>query len=195
MKATRAEIVRALRTRRSDSAISRDLGCDRHRVTAIRQSLGLPRVSNQPLTLQQKWASFTRPAGGGHVEWTGERQSTSGTPVMRYREKPYTAARVAFIVKYGREPVGYTFAECGMRHCVAPDHVDDEPGRARAREQLRYLTGRGERPDVCVAGHDQSAHGRYEADGRAYCAACKRERKNSSAGPVHGAVPRHAIGA
>lgn len=182
MNATREEIVRALRTPRSDSAISRDLRCDRHRVTAIRKSLGLPPVPQQPLTLQQKWATFTRPADdGGHVEWTGERQKSNGTPVMRYREKPYTAARVAFIVKYGREPVGYVFAECGVRHCVAPAHVDDEPGRLRAREQLRFLTGRGEPRETCAAGHDRAEHGRYGGDGRPYCAACKRARKTTGA--------------
>lgn len=177
MNATREDIVRALRTGQSDTAISRQLRCDRVRVRAIRRSLGLPCVPLQPLTLEQKWATFTKPAEGGHVEWTGERQSASGTPVLRYREKPYSSAAVAFRVRTGRDPVGYVFAECGVRHCVAPAHVEDEPGRARAREQLRLITGRGERPETCVHGHDQAEHGLYESDGRAYCGACKRAQR------------------
>lgn len=177
--ATSQQITELLHQGLTNAAIVRELHCDVHRVARIRHQLGIANVPIQPLTLEQKWAARTRPVEGGHLEWTGERQSTSGTPVLRYREKSYSPAAVAFRIRHGRDPQGYTYAECGLHHCVDPDHVDDEPGRARTREQLRYLTGGGERPARCVHGHDQAEHGRYEPDGTAYCEACKRERKRT----------------
>jgi hypothetical protein len=179
MNATRAQIADLLREGLSNNAISQRLRCDKHRVAGIRRELGLPNVKMQPLTLEQKWEANTRAVDGGHLEWTGTRQSTSGTPVLGYWPHTYTAARIAFRIKNGREPEGHTFAECGFDHCVAPEHVDDEPGRARTREQLRYLTGGQERPEQCVHGHDQAEHGRYGPDGTAYCEACKRDRKRA----------------
>lgn len=175
--ATREQIARALRTGASDSAIARELRADRHRVTAIRQSNGYPRTPRQPFTLNEKWQHYTRPAMGGHLEWTGERQSTSGSPVLRYREHSVSPAAVAFRIRHGREPVGYVMADCGLHHCIAPDHVEDELLRTATRETLRLITGRTPRSERCVHGHDQTMHGRYETDGRSYCRRCKAERK------------------
>jgi hypothetical protein len=177
-KATRDQIITALREGKSNTAIARELRADRVRVRRIRAELRIPNRVHipQPLTLEQKWEANTRP-DGGHLEWTGERAKCSGTPVLRYWPKSYSAAAVAFRIRTGRDPIGYVFAECGHQHCVAPEHVDDEVGRMRTREQLRYLTGGQARPEQCVHGHDQAQHGRYEADGRAYCEACKREQK------------------
>jgi len=177
--ATRAAIVDLLHDGLSNTAISQTLHCDRHRVGDIRRELGLPNLPAQPLTLEEKWQANTRPVDGGHLEWTGERGTASGTPVFRYREKPHSPAAIAFRIKHDRDPVGYAYAECGLKHCVAPDHVDDEPGWTRTREQLRYLTGGQQRKPECVHGHDQAQHGRYEADGRAYCEACKVVRKHA----------------
>ncbi|MFD7101897.1 hypothetical protein [Streptomyces celluloflavus] len=178
--ATRAEIVALLGEGLSNSAISRHLRCDKGRVARLRRELDLPNVALQPLALEQKWATHTRPVDGGHLEWTGERGSSSGTPVMRYREESYSPAAVAFRQRHDREPVGQVFAECGMRQCVAPDHVEDEAGRARTREQLRYLTGGSERRPYCRRGHDQAEHGRYSPSGVAYCATCSCDRKRAA---------------
>lgn len=172
MRATREEIARALRTGISDSAVARHLRCDRHRVTDIRKSNGYPRMSLQTLTLEEKWWSHTLAHPGGHLEWTGS-HAASGTPIIRYRGETYTAARIAYRIRHGRDPEGYARAECGVPHCVAPADVDDLAGRQRTREQLRYLVGHSVRAARCVHGHDQNVHGLYEADGRAYCGACK----------------------
>ncbi|MGW7196625.1 hypothetical protein [Streptomyces chryseus] len=177
MNATRADIVTLLREGRSNSAIARELRCDKHRVADIRRDLGIPNVEVQPLSLEEKWRTKVHPVEGGHLEWRGGRQTASGTPVLRYKEQLHTAAAVAFRIRYGRDPEGYVFAECGFNHCVAPDHVDDAAARRRTREQLRYLSGKGARPDVCAHGHDQAVEGRYTSDGRAYCEECKREAK------------------
>lgn len=171
------EITALLREGLSNTAIARELRCDRHAVAPIRKALGLPDVPRQPLTLEQKWETFTRPLTDGHVEWTGEHRRPSGTPVVRYREETHTAARVAFRIRHGREASGYTYADCGLKHCVAPGHVEDEPMRTRTREQLRYLGGGPEHKTHCVRGHDLAIHVRYEPDGVAYCSACKADDK------------------
>lgn len=177
MNATRDQITALLRQRLSDSAIARHLHCDRHRVTGIRRSLGLPKLPPQPLTLEEKWRSYTRAVDGGHVEWTGERNNQTGTPVMRYRQKAISPAAVAFRIQHGRDPEGYAIADCGKQHCVAPAHVEDTTARTKGREQLRYLTGGAERPAQCRHGHDQQVHGLYERNGTAYCGKCKRLAK------------------
>ncbi|GGJ81840.1 hypothetical protein GCM10011583_11620 [Streptomyces camponoticapitis] len=175
---TDAQIISLLHRGMSNTGIAQQIHCCKARVARIRRRLGIPNVPAQPLTLEQKWAARTRSVDGGHLEWTGGRQSTSGTPVMRYGDKLHTAAAIAFRIRTGREPQGYAYAECGFNHCVAPAHVDDEPARAKTRAALRYLTGLGERPAKCGQGHDQAVEGRYTPNGRSYCEACKRERRS-----------------
>lgn len=178
MNATSEQITLLLNQGLSNTAIAARLHCDRHRVGDIRRALDMANVPKQPLTLEEKWATLTRPVDGGHLEWLGERGKLSGTPVMRYREQSHSPAGIAFRIQHGREATGYAYAECGLRHCVAPAHVDDETTRTQTREQLRYLTGGRPRKPECRHGHDQSVHGRYETDGRAYCEECKRLRKH-----------------
>ncbi|MEI5100355.1 hypothetical protein RB200_19730 [Streptomyces sp. PmtG] len=179
MNATRADIVAMLRNGHSARKIARDLHCDKTRVVNIRREVGLPAFvqAKGPHTAEEKWAEFVQPAEDGHLEWTGPRRAT--TPVMRHKGKHYSPAAIAFRIQHGRAPKGMVFAECGRPHCVAPAHVEDEPGRFRAREQLRYLLGGRERKPVCGHGHDQAKHGRYAADGTAYCGACNTGQANA----------------
>lgn len=181
----RTDIVALIGEGLSNAAVARALGCDRHRVGEIRRGLELPNVVRQPLTLEEKWRSLTRPLDGGHLEWRGEHVGTAGTPVMRYKERSYSPAGIAFALHHGRQPQGRVQPECGVRHCVAPDHVEDEPGRVRLREQLRRILGGPERKDRCVHGHDLSVHGRFSPDGRnAYCEACKAEQRRAERAPA-----------
>ncbi|WP_372352672.1 hypothetical protein [Streptomyces sp. KL116D] len=177
--ATRTDIVAMLRDGHSNSRIVRELHCDKGRVARIRRELDLPAYvkTEQTRTIEEKWHSLTRPTDDGHVEWLGERATMSGTPVMRHKEQSYSPAAIAFRIRHGRDAEGYAIADCGRQHCVAPDHVEDEAGRRRNREQLRYLTGGRERKPECVHGHDQAEHGRYEPDGTAYCGRCNALRK------------------
>lgn len=164
----------------TDKAISRQAHMDARHVRQIRELLGLPRGRHivQPLTLEEKWATFTQPLDGGHLEWTGETANPSGTPVMRYKEQTYTAARVAFRIKHGREPEGHAKAGCTMPRCVAPNHVLDTPMRIRHRESMRLLLGMGPRPERCAREHDQAKHGRLLPNGVAYCQECTRELRD-----------------
>lgn len=178
--ASTEQIATALRAGQPLNQIARDLHVDRARVRRIRNELGIAAFVpvEQTRTIEDKWKLFARPVDGGHMEWTGE-HATGGTPLLTYKDKRWSAAAVAFRVRHHREPQGQVFAECGMRRCVAPDHVEDEPGRTKAREQLRYLTGGRERKARCVHGHDQAVHGGYETDGVAYCRECKRLAKHA----------------
>lgn len=172
--------IRALLAEHSSNAIALLLGVDRAVVRRIRSEAGIPYVPvEQARTLEEKWASHTQPVDDGHLKWTGERRKATGTPVMRYKDGNYSPAAIAFRIKHGRDAEGYAIADCGLKHCVAPGHVEDEVGRTRTREQLRYVTGGRERKPFCVHGHDQAVHGRYEPDGTAYCEACKVEQKRS----------------
>jgi hypothetical protein len=186
--ATREQIVAALHTGKSNGAIARELHADRARVRRIRAELDLPVFvpAEQTRTLEEKWATFTRPLDGGHLEWTGERGNIASTPVMRHKEESHSPAAVAFRIKHGRDAEGYAIADCGLKHCVAPDHVEDEAGRRRNREQLRYLMGGRERKPFCPHAHDQAEHGRYESDGTAYCEACKADRKRAERQAIAG---------
>jgi transposase-like protein len=177
--ASRADIITMLRDGHSNSRIARELHVDKHRVQSIRNELGLPPFvpAEQTRTLEEKWALYTQPLSGGHLKWTGTRGTASGTPLLSYKEHVYTAATIAFTIKHGRQPNGQVKADCGMHHCVAPDHVDDGAGRLAKRAEIRRAAGWGERPETCPAGHDQSIEGRLGSLGEPYCEACKREWK------------------
>lgn len=177
--ATRAEIIAMLRDGHSNRRIVRELRVDVARVRRIRQELDLPTFvpTEQTRTVEDKWRLFARPVDGGHMEWTGERIGPSKSPTMRYKDGSYSPAAIAFEMRHGRPPQGYAIADCGRERCIAPDHVDDEAGRLAKREEIRRAKGQSDRPDTCRSGHDQSVHGRLQADGRPYCEACKRERK------------------
>lgn len=176
------QIRELLREGLSNSAIVRELHVDKAAVRRIREDMGVPGFAQQPLSLEEKWATFTEPIEGGHLGWTGSRGTRSGTPLLRYREKTYTAGAIAFRQRTGHDPVGQVRAECDVQQCIAPAHVEDEPGRKHLREQLRYLLGKGERPSHCRRGHDQAEHGRYLRDGVAYCEACSQINRAAAQG-------------
>lgn len=180
VNATRTDIIAMLREGHSNSRIARELRVDKHRVRRIREDLGLPTFvrTEQTRTIEEKWALFTRSLEDGHLLWTGTRGTSAGTPVLSYKENLYTAASIAFTIQHGREPHGYVLPDCGMKHCVAPGHVDDEAGRTAKRAELRRAAGWQDRPETCGQGHDQSQHGRLEASGVAYCQACKLQYKH-----------------
>lgn len=177
-----AEIRRLINEGASNAAVRRATGADASAIRRIRRDVGVPCPPQYTHTLESKWTERTRPVEGGHLEWTGERNKVSGTPLIRYGEQTYTAASVAFRMRTGRDPVGPVKAECSLHQCVAPEHVEDGPGRDRLREQLRYLLGKGERPARCRRDHDQAEDGRLLPDGTAYCKACSDLNKHSSAG-------------
>jgi hypothetical protein len=177
--ASREQIIDALRDGRPVNRIAADLHVDRARVRAIRNELGLPAQVRkiETLTIEERWQQYAQPVDGGHMEWTGERHPTTGRPLLSHQYRHHSAAVISFRIRTGRAPQGVVLADCGMKHCVAPDHVEDAPSRRRNREQLRYLNGGSQVQEKCGRGHDQRVHGGINTAGLAYCNACKREQE------------------
>ncbi|MEV5140325.1 hypothetical protein AB0K71_06050 [Streptomyces syringium] len=166
------EIAALLRQGLTNTAIAQQLPVSRQQVAQARRDLRIPDVPRQKSTLEEKWGARTQRVEGGHIMWTGER-SASGSMVFWHCSKSYTAHRVAFLIKHGRWPVGVARTSCAYRGCVAPDHTDDEVGRRRTYEQLRYIAGYSAPPATCVHGHDQGEHGAFTAEGHSFCRRCQ----------------------
>ena len=134
--------IRALLPNHSSDAIARQLGVDRAAVRRIRTEFGLPAFvpAEQTRTLEEKWATFTRPVDGGHLEWTGGR-SNGSTPSFMCSEQRISAYRIAFRIKHGREPQGYLRPSCGYDGCVAPGHHDDRLIRERTNATFDAIFG------------------------------------------------------
>lgn len=141
------------------------------------EGLTMPTSTHRPNTRyaspEEKWRALVAPADDGHLEWRGPRND-KGTPTLHLRGAHHSPLAMAFRMRTGRDPIGPARADCGHPGCVAPDHVEDTPGRNRARAVLRAIAGRAGRPEVCPRGHGQAEWGRLRADGRAYCLACRR---------------------
>lgn len=161
----------------TDTEISQRLEIERETVSRLRRELELPAASRpEPLNLAELLAEHTVELPDGHLLWTGPR-SSAGYPIVRHGGRKYTARQAAYIVEHGREPDGYLKAECGHSWCIEPSHNLDTAARQRAREALRAVKGRAERPARCVHGHDQALHGRFHSDALSYCEACKQEQR------------------
>lgn len=183
--------IRTLLATHTDTAISTKLGVDRAAVRRARRLAGTEApAGSSPASPEEKWSGLLRPVPGGHVEWLGSRSTASGTPVMRWRGKSVAPAALAFRARTGRDPVGPVIAECDYRHCLAPDHVDDQDGRNRLRAQLRAITGSRPLPTMCAYGHDQTVHRLFQPDGTTYCAVCKREQRAACRARHGGGPPR-----
>ncbi|MEU0667152.1 hypothetical protein ABZ508_02755 [Streptomyces lavendulocolor] len=85
------------------------------------------------------WAQ-AKAVDNGHVEWTGRRDQ-SGMPILRVSGVRRSAHRMAFVLRYGREPIGNVLPGCGRQGCVAPGHVEDRPMREQLRKQVAALLG------------------------------------------------------
>ncbi|MEU8950925.1 hypothetical protein [Streptomyces sp. NPDC048489] len=138
-----------------------------------------PAVNRSPLTVEQKFATFTEPLDGDHLAWTGRRTRSNGTPTFTHRERTYTARSVAFRAATGRDPEGYVTTECEVPECVAPAHVADEPTRTRLRAQLAAVLGTATDLVECNRGHATAQHRRYTPDGAPYCGTCHTDMKRA----------------
>lgn len=168
-----------LRDGATNRAVARAIGVDRDTAARYRAILGMP-AAPQPepknrctLSLDEKFRQFTRPVAGGHLEWAGRRTKSNGTPVFTFEGRCITARTAAFRLAHGRDPQGYVTAECDHEGCVAPDHVEDAPGRTRLRAQLAALTGQESPLTECSRGHAAAEHRRYLPNGSPYCGACQ----------------------
>lgn len=124
----RTDILALLSEGHSNKYIARTLKACRHRIGRIRSQEGLPPAERrQGLTVEQKWATYARPAGRGHMRWAGGIRGC--TPNLVHQRVNYSARRLAFRIGNGRDPVGRVLPGCGRPWCVAPEHATDEPMR------------------------------------------------------------------
>lgn len=136
MKHTDPRIEAALRAGGTDKGIARKLCTTNRTVATARRELGLPpERRGQPTKFLNPAAAFrayTQHAGGGHLDWTGS-TTNSGTPVLTWGGRNYTAYRVAFVMRWGRAPEGLVHPGCDHPRCVHPDHVEDQQMRSLNR--------------------------------------------------------------
>lgn len=139
----RADIAELLRQGLTNAAIARQLRCDRKTVAATRAALRLPMTppGSEQRPLADLIAARTELVDGGHMRWTGTVNDT-GTAVLNYLGAPKTAARLVFLLRYGRQPVGQVKTGCDYPGCVHPDHVEDRPMRERNRATYAAIFGR-----------------------------------------------------
>ena len=127
---TRAAIEELLHAGYGNKAIARQVHVRHQRVAEIRAQIGLPAVVRPSTTTCTEDAFWrrTQPIDGGHLNWTGHYNST-GVPCLRTTDGMLTAYRIAFRIRYGREPVGAVKPGCELARCVHPRHVEDQPMR------------------------------------------------------------------
>ncbi|WP_051878023.1 hypothetical protein [Streptomyces sp. NRRL B-24720] len=127
---SRAAIVELLHAGVSNHGIAREVGCDHGDVAGIRAELGLPdaRTIKGSASPEDLFWRRTQPADGGHLLWAGHRNST-GVPAIRTGGRMHTAGRIAFRIRWDRDPIGRVRAGCDANGCVHPDHVEDQPMR------------------------------------------------------------------
>jgi hypothetical protein len=130
----------------------------------------------RPLTdeaMRARFNAHTRPADGGHLTWTGPYTT-------HWHGHKWHPTALAFYLRTGRRPDGNALPDCEHPHCVQPDHVDDENGRQRIRQQIRAIRGLPPPAPVCRRGHDQTIHGDLTPNGIAHCAACTKQRRGGA---------------
>ncbi|MGW7785994.1 hypothetical protein [Streptomyces tricolor] len=139
-KAPRADVIALLQEGRSDKYIGRTLRTSPMRVARIRAELDLPRYERQAISLEQAWRARTKPTTDGHLLWRGFHREGIH-PVLKHQGAEHSARRLAFRIAHGREPEGHVMAGCGLRECVHPRHVEDQPMRDALRTQFTAIFG------------------------------------------------------
>lgn len=140
----RADIAELLNAGLTNKAIARQLHTDEKKVSAARTALDIPRIpgGRRPASSPEDlfWRR-TQPVEGGHLLWTGSVNST-GAPRLTHGGKSYSAYRIAFRIKHGREPQGRVTPGCAVDGCVHPNCVDDRPMRERTESTFTAIFGR-----------------------------------------------------
>ncbi|MYS44081.1 hypothetical protein GTY23_23180 [Streptomyces sp. SID5998] len=125
----RADVAELLKAGKPERHIAQDLGIDRATVRRAREALGLPAPRRGKRSRYPSLAAVLRGNSefldDGHVRWTGYRDSRSNTPLVLHGGQRIPAPRAAFQLHYGREPVGKSLPICGMRGCIAGEHLAD----------------------------------------------------------------------
>ncbi|MZE53783.1 hypothetical protein GTY86_35735 [Streptomyces sp. SID5770] len=122
----RQDVAQMLLAGHSQREISQALHVGYRQVRTAREALGLPPRKPGPTAeaIEVTFARRTRATDDGHLIWDGHDLGIRSTDGAHS-----SAARYSFRRRYGRNPVGKVLPGCGVRHCVHPDHVEDQPMR------------------------------------------------------------------
>lgn len=135
----RTDIAEMLRDGLTDTQIAARAHVGHKTVAAARAALNIPKCraghKSEP-SLDHLLRNRIRVVGD-HWEWTGQLIRT--TPVARFHGHRYTGWRIAFVVRYGRPPVGTVRPGCGHPSCVR--HVADRPMREQLNTQYNAIFG------------------------------------------------------
>lgn len=108
----------------------------------------------------------------GHWRWSGQ-SKILGDPPYRYGffvydHRQYSARKVAYILRYRKEPPDNLYPLCGDWECVRPDHQGVGSGK-RSQRNWGVQT-------ACVHGHPWTAESTYMTKrGSRECKICRRE--------------------
>ncbi|GGV46159.1 hypothetical protein GCM10010245_72380 [Streptomyces spectabilis] len=79
---------------------------------------------------------------GGHLAWTGSEQTYLGG-------SRYSPRQAAFVADRGRRPEGPVLTNCGVKECVLPAHLTDQPERGYCGTRNGYLRHRKNGEEAC----------------------------------------------
>lgn len=133
------QVEQLLRAGWSNRAIARHVGLNTRRIAPIRAELGLPKHPPGPAaapSLAEAFRARTRRTDDGHLEWDGH--IDQGLPRLDWGGHRYSARRLAYRIRTGRDPQGKALPGCGHHGCVEPAHMED----ARDRAQYTAIFGR-----------------------------------------------------
>lgn len=124
---TRAAIEELLRAGYSDRAIARQVHVRTEAVGEIRGLLELPPHKPGPSrsTHEDLFWRRAEPTTDGHLLWP----YTTTALRVGHEGARQSAYRIAFAIRWQREPAGAVKPGCGVARCVHPRHVEDQPMR------------------------------------------------------------------
>ncbi|MER5559657.1 helix-turn-helix domain-containing protein [Streptomyces sp. NPDC002506] len=138
----RHDVVDLLRAGIPQVEIARRLHISATTVYRIRQAIGLPspgRGHRCMPSLDEAFHARSVPVENGHRKWIG--RHSRGMPTFIHDGRDLSAYRVAFRLRWQREPVGKALPSCEFKGCVALDHVEDRPMRDKNRATYAAIFG------------------------------------------------------
>lgn len=111
----------------SDRYIARQVHMATRRVSRIRQQAGIAKVAcgPKPSTAEGRFWRLAQPTDDGHLLWPH-----AATTMRLGHEGPKASIRrIAFRIRYQREPIGQVRPGCNHDGRIHPRHVEDQPMR------------------------------------------------------------------
>ena len=126
----RADIAELLRAGLSNRAVAHQAQTHRSKVQAAREELGIPRLPpGRPAASSPEDLFWRRaiPTDDGHLLWPGADPRTGSR--IHHVDGRFSVHKVAFRIRWGRDPVGKVTTGCDHQGCIHPRCVEDQPMR------------------------------------------------------------------